>query len=372
MISKNDGSERPHISKTPTTEADEPSFPHQTTGTFDLVASADEAAQRLDKVLSQRIEHVSRSRLKEMILAGHVTIDGRPTRDPNAKLQPGDHLRLEIPEARPAEPDAQPIPLAVVYEDEHLIVIDKPAGLVVHPAGGHEDGTLVNALLSHCGDSLSGIGGVKRPGIVHRLDKDTSGLLVVAKNDHAHRRLAAQFADHGRTGPLVRAYLAFVWGKPNRPNGTIEANLERSHHNREKIVIVQGERGREAITHFSIVESYAGIAEPPARREDLVSLVECRLETGRTHQIRVHMASIGHPLLGDRLYGSGFKTKALHLDPDSKAALDALGNRQALHAALLGFEHPVSRKELVFESELPPDLLKLRGALGKSSVGRHS
>ena len=328
-----------------------------------------EIGLRLDKALSQRLAETSRSRLKDLIIDGQVRINDVVAADPNTKLRRGDVLVLTVPPPKAAEPAAQAIPLVVVYEDAHLIVIDKPAGLVVHPAGGHEDGTLVNALLSHCGDSLSGIGGVKRPGIVHRLDKETSGLLVVAKNDYAHKRLAAQFADHGRTGPLERAYLAFVWGKPSRANGTINANLERSHHHREKIIVVDGERGREAITHFSVRDVFAGetsgAAMVPAHAE-VVSLVECRLETGRTHQIRVHMASIGHPLLGDKTYGSGFRTKALLLGPDARQAVAALGHRQALHAALLGFEHPVSRETLVFESELPPDLRLLQAALSTS------
>jgi 23S rRNA pseudouridine1911/1915/1917 synthase len=245
--------------------------------------------------------------------------------------------------------------LSIVYEDEDLIVIDKPPGLVVHPAAGHDSGTLVNALIAHCGESLSGIGGVKRPGIVHRLDKDTSGLLVVAKNDLAHQALAAQFADHGRTGPLERAYLAIVWGVPERRRGTVEAALARSTHNREKIVVVGEERGRYAITHYELLESL-----PPAL--PVASLVRCELETGRTHQIRVHMAHLGHPLLGDPTYGSGFKTKANRLAERSREALDVL-DRQALHAAILGFEHPRSGEFLRFETPLPPNLAALLEAL---------
>jgi 23S rRNA pseudouridine1911/1915/1917 synthase len=242
-----------------------------------------------------------------------------------------------------------------VYEDDDVIVIDKPPGLVVHPAAGHDSGTLVNALIAHCGESLSGIGGVKRPGIVHRLDKDTSGLLVVAKNDLAHQALAAQFADHGRTGPLERAYLAILWGVPERRRGTVEAALARSTHNRERIVVVGEDRGRYAITHYEVLEGL-----PPAN--PIANLVRCELETGRTHQIRVHMAHLGHPLLGDATYGSGFKTKANRLSEPQKEALNAL-NRQALHAAILGFEHPRSGEFMRFESPLPLDMAALLQAL---------
>jgi 23S rRNA pseudouridine1911/1915/1917 synthase len=251
----------------------------------------------------------------------------------------------------PAEPRGEAIPLAVVYEDDDLVVIDKPAGLVVHPAAGHESGTLVNALVAHCGASLSGIGGVRRPGIVHRLDKDTSGLLVVAKTDAAHGGLSAQFADHGRTGPLRREYVALVWGEPERARETIRTGLDRSSANREKMAAVALGRGREAITHVEVEERYG-----------LASAVRCRLETGRTHQIRVHLAHRGHPLLGDGVYGAGFRTKASRLPEPARAALEALG-RQALHAAVLGFEHPRTGEVLAFESALPPDMEGLRGAL---------
>ena len=338
--------------------------PPEDKAVFSFVTADTDAGLRLDKALSLHLPDMSRSRLKELVLAGQLTIAGFATLDPSRRLKSGETVLLALPEAVAAEPKPEPIPLTVVYEDAHLIVIDKPAGLVVHPAAGHQDGTLVNALLAHCGDSLSGIGGVKRPGIVHRLDKDTSGLLVIAKNDRAHQRLAAQFADHGRTGPLQRAYLAFVWGVPNRPHGTISANLERSHHNREKIVVVPEGRGREAITHFSVLEIYEGEPQPAGARPAVASLAECRLETGRTHQIRVHMASIGHPLLGDMAYGSGFKTKSGHLKAEGQNALALLGRRQALHAALLGFEHPVTREEMVFESPLPVELSRLKAALG--------
>jgi 23S rRNA pseudouridine1911/1915/1917 synthase len=240
-----------------------------------------------------------------------------------------------------------------VFEDEHLLVVDKPAGLVVHPAHGHETGTLVNALIAHCGASLSGIGGVRKPGIVHRIDKDTSGLLVVAKTDAAHKGLSRLFEDHGRTLNLVREYLAFVWGAPERRHGMIEAPIGRHATQREKMAVVSPERGREAVTHWELLESF-GVA----------SLVACRLETGRTHQIRVHMAHIGHPLIGDATYGAGFKTKAALLSPSAREAVEALG-RQALHAATLGFEHPITGEELMFESAPPEDLQRLESALSQ-------
>ena len=259
----------------------------------------------------------------------------------------------------PAEPEGENIPLDIAYEDDALIVIDKPKGLVVHPAAGNPSGTLVNALIAHCGASLSGIGGVKRPGIVHRLDKDTTGLMVVAKTDRAHRRLSAQFADHGRTGPLERAYLAFVWGVPDRPKGTVDAPIDRHPKARDKQAVRQG--GREAVTHWERLETYVGADGKP-----VASLLSCQLETGRTHQIRVHLAHIGHPLLGDDVYGPGFKTKATLLQAEARAALEALG-RQALHAYLLGFEHPVTGETVSFRAPLPADLAALRRALGSGA-----
>ncbi len=329
-----------------------------------LQVGAEQAGQRLDKALAMLAGEISRARLQQVIKEGGVSLNGAVFTDASRKVVEGDELALVMPPARPADPVGQDIPLTVVYEDEHLIVIDKPAGLVVHPAGGHEDGTLVNALIAHCGESLSGIGGVRRPGIVHRLDKDTSGLLVVAKNDRAHQKLAKQFADHGRTGPLQRAYLAIVWGFPRRPHGTIEANLERSNKNREKMAVVGEGKGREAITHFTVIERYPALLNGKEETEALASLVECRLETGRTHQIRVHMAHLGHPLLGDALYGSGFATKSSRLPEKARDALARLG-RQALHAAVLGFAHPATGEELLFESKPPSDFAKLQEALAE-------
>lgn len=327
-----------------------------------LHVAAEQAGERLDKALAMLAGEISRARLQQVIKEGGVRLNGAVATDGKRKVAEGDEISLVMPAARPPDPVGQDIPLDVVYEDDDLIVIDKPAGLVVHPAGGHEDGTLVNALIAHCAESLSGIGGVRRPGIVHRLDKDTSGLLVVAKNDRAHQKLAKQFADHGRTGPLQRAYLAIVWGTPRLREGTIDAPLERSNRNREKMAVVKEGRGREAITHITLIERYPPLLKGLDETEPLASLVECRLETGRTHQIRVHMSHIGHPLLGDQLYGSGFATKASRLPEDAREALIALG-RQALHAAVLGFEHPVTGEEMLFESDPPADFANLQAAL---------
>jgi 23S rRNA pseudouridine1911/1915/1917 synthase len=321
-----------------------------------VVVAEPDAGERLDRVLAARIDALSRSRLKALILAGEVAIGGRTIRDPGHRVNAGDAIEVSVPPPEPATPLAEDIPLKVVFEDDDIIVIDKPKGLVVHPAAGNRSGTLVNALLAHCGDSLSGVGGVRRPGIVHRLDKDTTGLLVVAKNDRAHRVLAAQFADHGRSGPLRRSYLAFVWGVPDRPKGTIDKPIDRHPHARDKMAVRAD--GREAVTHWEVLERYRGTDGTP-----VASLLACRLETGRTHQIRVHLASIGHPLLGDDVYGAGFKTKAAHLAAPAREALTGLG-RQALHAYLLAIAHPSRGDDLEFRSELPDDLFRLRQSLG--------
>ncbi|MCP1835922.1 MULTISPECIES: RluA family pseudouridine synthase [Bradyrhizobium] len=322
---------------------------------LEVVVAGDEGSARLDRVLAQRSPELSRSRLKALILAGSVTVKDAVVRDPAYHVAKGDTIIIDVPEAAPAEPQGEDIALDIVFEDDDIIVIDKPRGLVVHPAAGHASGTLVNALIAHCGSSLSGIGGVKRPGIVHRLDKDTTGLMVVAKNDHAHQSLTAQFADHGRTGPMERGYMAFVWGVPNRPHGTIDAPIDRHPHAREKMAVRQG--GREAITHFEVLSSFAGRDGKP-----VASLLACRLETGRTHQIRVHLAHLGHPLLGDSVYGAHFKTKAGQLGAEGKDTLTALG-RQALHAYLLALEHPRTGELLHWEAPLPEDLLLLQRAL---------
>ncbi len=323
-----------------------------------LTATAKDENQRLDRFLATHVEGLSRSRLKALIKEGQVSFKGAKLVEPNHRVKSGQKFELILPDLEEALPQPENIPLDVVYEDEHLIVIDKPAGMVVHPAAGNRDGTLVNALLYHCGDSLSGIGGVARPGIVHRLDKDTSGLLVVAKNDQAHRGLSEQFADHGRTGPLERAYLALVWGAPTRINGTVDVPLARSRRNRLKIAVVpqkqfEDGRGKFAMTHYELLEQYFD-TDGMVR----VGLMRCHLETGRTHQIRVHLAHIHHPLLGDDTYGAGYKASARNLPVKAQMALEQL-NRQALHASELGFEHPVTGKVLHFKSPLPADLQHL-------------
>jgi 23S rRNA pseudouridine1911/1915/1917 synthase len=334
--------------------------------------AGDDAGGRLDRVLATHIVELSRTRLKALIEAGAVAIDGRTIRDPGHRVNSGTAIEVDIPPPAAAKPAPEPIPLNVVYEDADIIVIDKPKNLVVHPAAGNWTGTLVNALVAHCGDSLSGIGGERRPGIVHRLDKDTTGLMVVAKNDRAHRALARQFADHGRSGDAFeRSYLAFVWGAPERPRGTIDRPIDRHPQARDRMAVREG--GREAVTHWEVLQRYGGVdrartaAGSSARHGGPVaSLLACRLETGRTHQIRVHLASIGHPLLGDDVYGAGFRTKAALLPQQAQAALKALG-RQALHAHILSIKHPANSEILTFWSELPPELARLHSELAASA-----
>ena len=322
---------------------------------FAIKAGSDDAGERLDRFFAHHLPEMSRSRLKALIKEGHASRDGRTIVEPNLRVKPDEIFEIVVPPAEPAVPKGEPIPLDVVYEDDWLIVIDKPAGLVVHPAAGNWSGTLVNALIAHCGDSLSGVGGVKRPGIVHRLDKETSGLMVVAKNDRAHRALAKQFADHGRKGGLERSYEALVWGVPYPPKGAIKANLARNPRARQKMdVTTQG--GKEAVTHYEILETFGPEKAPVAAR------VGCRLETGRTHQIRVHMAHIGHPLIGDPVYGPGFKTKTRTLPERAGRAVEKLP-RQALHATVLGFAHPKSKEILRFESPLPDDIARVLTSL---------
>ena len=310
--------------------------------TIDVRLEAAHAGWRLDRALAAVVPTLSRERLKALIRSGAVEAQGSLVRDPALKVRGGEALRVAVPEAAPSHNEAQDIPLSIIFEDEHLLVVDKPAGLVVHPAAGNLDGTLVNALLYHCAGKLSGIGGVARPGIVHRIDKDTSGLLVVAKTDVAHEGLAKQFAAHS----IERRYLAIVNGAPNASHGSVDAPLARSATNRKKIAIVEGQRGKRAVTHWKRLELLKDSA-----------LVECRLETGRTHQVRVHMASLGHPLLGDPVYGRAGKTHG--------KMLKELGfHRQALHAAVLGFTHPVTKNRLSFTSAMPPDMQELKRALG--------
>jgi 23S rRNA pseudouridine1911/1915/1917 synthase len=291
---------------------------------------------RLDRALADAVPTMSRERLKALISSGAVSDPaGNLARDPARKIDGGLLFTIVVPDPAPAHNEAQNIALNVVFEDEHLIVIDKQAGLVVHPAAGNLDGTLVNALLHHCGGSLSGIGGVARPGIVHRIDKDTSGLMVAAKTDRTHVGLAKQFADHS----IDRRYKAIVTGRPMPLEGSVDAPLARSPQNRKKIAIVQG--GKRAVTHYRTI-----------KRLNEAALIECRLETGRTHQVRVHMASLGNPLLGDPVYG---RTKQVH-----KPILETIGfHRQALHAARLGFIHPVKSIALAFDSEMPADMQEL-------------
>jgi 23S rRNA pseudouridine1911/1915/1917 synthase len=319
----------------------------------ELLVESGSAGGRLDAVLAAALPAFSRTRVKDLILAGCATINGQTVAEPKYRVRAGERLRLDAPAPTEPAPLPEDIPLAVLYEDDDLIVIDKPVGMVVHPAPGSPSGTLVNALLFHCGASLSGIGGVKRPGIVHRLDKDTSGVMVAAKTEAAHRGLAAQFADHGRTGPLHRAYIAFAWGRMQQGMGTVDAPLGRDANKRLKQAVRSD--GREAITHYAPEARFGGEGWDITR-------VRCELETGRTHQIRVHMAHIRHPLVGDTLYASGFRTKATRLPEPLRDIVERLG-RQALHAAELGFEHPVTGEELTFSSPLPPDLAALDAAL---------
>lgn len=325
--------------------------------TFEITET--DVGMRLDAYLPLAVHGFSRNRLKEIIKDGNATLNGKMT-TPKSRLKQGDSVVLLIPPPEDPTPLGENIPLDIVFEDDDLIVIDKPADMVVHPAAGNWTGTLVNALIHHCGNSLSGIGGVRRPGIVHRLDKETSGLLIVAKNDHTHKGLAAQFADHGRTGPLRRAYKAIVWNTTSRAKGTIHTQLGRSPNNRLKMAVVD-EDGREAITHYDVIETYGRAAN---KGEALASLVTCHLETGRTHQIRVHMTHIGCPLIGDPVYGTGFATKSARMPQDVVHLIKKLG-RQALHAYLLEIEHPRTGKTLSFESPLPRDLQKLVNTLKK-------
>jgi 23S rRNA pseudouridine1911/1915/1917 synthase len=320
-----------------------------------VTVPAEAADERLDRVLADLLPRFSRSRLQALIKSGQVTIGGRTIVEPKYRVNAQDEVTVRVPPPEPATPEPQDIPLDIVYEDDALVVIDKPAGLVVHPGAGTPDGTLVNALLHYCAGSLSGIGGVERPGIVHRLDKDTSGLMVVAKTDEAHRSLSEQFADHGRTGVMERAYKALVWGIPTRKYGTIDAPIARSPQNPEKMAVRGG--GRAAVTHYEVLETFAG-----AENDPVASLIECRLETGRTHQIRVHMAHIGHPILGDPVYGAGFRSKSRLLTDSQRKSLESLG-RQALHAYLLVFAHPMTGETMRFESGFPADFQALVDAL---------
>ena len=330
----------------------------QTDGLIVLTADAEAAGQRLDQWLAAKLApDISRSRVQSLVKQGAIQVNGKAAEEPKLKLRSGDAVQVTLPEPEPAEPLGEDIALDILFEDDELIVINKPPGLVVHPGAGNWTGTLVNALIHHCGDSLSGIGGVRRPGIVHRLDKDTSGVLVVAKNDRAHKALSEAFADHGRDGDLERAYVALVWGAPPRPTGTVDAPLGRASDRVKRAVVpAQRDDARQAVTHFTVLERFGAQKDGSFT----ASLVECRLETGRTHQIRVHMAHIGHPLIGDRDYGQAFRTKANRLSEPLSGLVSAFP-RQALHARLLAFRHPKTHMLMRFEAPLPSDIEELIG-----------
>ena len=310
-------------------------------------------SMRLDRFLAASLPDLSRSRLEGLIEAGAVALGGKTIRDSNHRVKPGEEYSVHVPEPRPARPEAQDIPLTIVHEDKDLIVIEKPAGLVVHPAAGNPDGTLVNALIAHCGAELAGIGGEARPGIVHRLDKDTSGLLVAAKNERAMKSLSRQFANH----TIERAYNAVVWGAPRAGDGIIEGDIGRNPFDRKRMAVVRG-GGKVARTRYRVIETF-GVQERP-----FASLIECRLETGRTHQIRVHLTHLGYPLIGDPSYGRARQTPRAKTDAEAKA-YTAAGEfpRQALHAYVLGFQHPTTHKAMRFESPWPDDFSALVKAL---------
>ncbi|MEM9234404.1 MAG: RluA family pseudouridine synthase [Pseudomonadota bacterium] len=327
-----------------------------------FTAGPEDQGARLDKWISDQTGDFSRARIKALIEGGALSRDGEPFADPKWKVRENEVFVLTPPPPEDPTPKAENIPLDVLFEDGDLIVVNKPAGLVVHPAAGNWHGTLVNALLYHCGDSLSGIGGVIRPGIVHRLDKDTSGVMVIAKNDKAHQGLSAQWQTHD----IERAYKAVVHGSPRPTMGTITWPLARSSGDRKKMTVVGFDRpeGKEATTHFKRLAPY-GIGRAKLEGDAIASLMECRLETGRTHQIRVHMSHIGHPLVGDQLYGRPGIPGLKPVDAPSEKALAVVGKfrRQALHAAILGFEHPVTGEELRFETEPPADFGRLTEVL---------
>lgn len=309
----------------------------------EIAIGAAEEGLRLDRALQQGLTELSRTRLKQLILDGRISQDGAVLRDPAQKVRSGQSFVVILPQPEEAEPAAQAMALDIRFEDAHLIVLDKPAGLVMHPAPGNPEGTLVNALIAHCGASLSGIGGVRRPGIVHRLDKDTSGLIIVAKTDLAHQALSRDFAARR----ITRAYAAFTWGVPMPAAGQIEGNIGRSPQNRKKMAVVPDRRGKPAVTRYRVERAFG----------DIAALVECRLMTGRTHQIRVHLAHVGHPLIGDHVYGTRAGRAVARSGPHGAAAFSF--PRQALHARLLGFTHPATGATLEFESAQPPDLASL-------------
>ena len=307
---------------------------------------------RLDQFLKKSISDLSRTRIKKLIVDGFLKVNNRIIMDPSYNVRENDICILEIPEAIKAKPIGEKIDLEIIYEDNDLIVINKQKGLVVHPAPGNPNKTLVNALINHCGNSLSGIGGEKRPGIVHRLDKDTSGLLVVAKNDRSHNGLASQFKNHGKDGKLIRAYKALIWGIPTFSSGKISTFIGRSDRNRKKMMVINNEKykSKEAITNWKVLGKNS---------ENNITLIECKLETGRTHQIRVHLDYISHPILGDPLYGQGYKTRINKLEPNIKFLVEKHGNTQALHAYKLGFKHPITNENFIFETDPPENMKKI-------------
>jgi 23S rRNA pseudouridine1911/1915/1917 synthase len=315
----------------------------ETAQRYEVTAAPTEGGTRLDRLLAQHLPQLSRSRVKALVVAGQVTADGATLSDPSHRVKPGQSFAIVVPEARPAKPRGQTIALDIVYEDADLIVVNKPADMVIHPAPGNPDRTLVNALIAHCGDSLSGIGGELRPGIVHRLDKDTSGLIVAAKNDMAHRALSTAFAAHD----IERAYLAIVWGTPTPAAGEIGGNIGRHPTDRKKMAIV-ARGGKAALTRYHVLRPLGPAA----------SLVECRLATGRTHQIRVHMAAIGHPVVGDPTYGRMTAAHSRVLSEGTRRVVQDF-RRQALHAYLLGFKHPGSHASVRWEAEIPSDMKDL-------------
>ena len=328
----------------PTLDEDEVDLAGETL--VEVLLGQESAGVRLDKALADQLPDLSRGRVQALMAEGRIRLGEEVLSDASSKARAGTYV-LAVPAVRSATPEPEAIPLTVLFEDSELIVVDKPPGMAVHPAPGSESGTLVNALLHHCGASLSGIGGVARPGIVHRIDKDTSGVVVVAKTDAAHRGLSALFADHD----IDRLYVALVRAAPHPTRATITTRLGRSTHDRKKMAILRT-GGREAITHYEVARTYGSKEKP------LAAWVNCRLETGRTHQIRVHLASKGSPCLGDQVYGSGPPATPV------RAAMTEAGlTRQALHAAVLGFVHPVTGETLRFESPLPSDMARLEAAL---------
>ncbi len=326
------------------------------TGLKVLEAGPESAGTRLDQWLAAALgADFSRNRVQVLIRQGAVRIGENVAFEAKRKMAEGDRVSVVLPEPEPTTPQGEAIKLDVLYEDADLIVINKPAGLVVHPGAGNWTGTLVNALIHHCGESLSGIGGVKRPGIVHRLDKETSGVMVVAKTDAAHRALSEAFADHGASGDLERAYVALVWGIPARMAGTVDAPLGRAADRVRRAVVPENRNdARHAITHYTVLERFGEGRADVAQ----ASLVECRLETGRTHQIRVHMAHIGYPVIGDPDYGQAFRTKANRLPETQRERVKACP-RQALHAWLLAFRHPRTHMTMRFEAPMPQDMAEL-------------